>query len=121
MKRLTIAIDFDDTIVENSYPNVGDLREGAKKYINKLYADGHYIIINTCRAGIYEYQAEYFLYLHGVNIHAINRNSPRSRMYFDPDCRKISADVYIDDKNVGGLPSWEDIYDMVTAKANGTS
>jgi len=118
MNKLTLAIDFDDTIVENAYPNIGMLRKDAKKIVNKLYKDGHYIIINTCRAGVYETQAELFLVQQGINFHRINSNSPRSRLYFNPDCRKISADIYIDDKNISGLPSWEKIYQIVTLKAN---
>jgi len=119
MKIKTLSIDFDDTIVENAYPNIGLLRKDAKKIVNKLYSEGYYIIINTCRAGKYELQAELFLFQQGINFHRINENSPASRLFFDPDCRKISADFYIDDKNINGLPSWEEIYDIVTKRFNG--
>ena len=49
--KLVIAIDFDGTIVEEGYPNIGAMRKGAYKYIRKLVNEGHFIIINTCRSG----------------------------------------------------------------------
>ncbi len=121
MKKLTLAIDFDNTIVEEKYPLIGVMIKDAKKYINKLYADGHYIIINTCRVGEQELQAADWLYDHGVNFHAININQPARVLKYGGDCRKISADLYVDDKNVGGLPSWKEIYEQIQLKANGTS
>lgn len=119
MKRLTLAIDFDNTIVEEEYPNIGPLRKDAKKYINKLYAEGHYIIINTCRAGQEELEAGHHLYQKGIHFHAINQNQPGRILRFHGDCRKISADFYIDDKNIGGLPEWKEIYELIQQKVNG--
>ena len=43
---------------------------------------------------------------------------PQSIEYFKQDCRKLSADVYIDDKCLMGLPdTWEEIYNIVILKA----
>jgi hypothetical protein len=39
---------------------------------------------------------------------------------YSADCRKISADIYIDDKCLMGLPeTWEEIYNLINKKANG--
>ena len=35
--KLVIAIDFDGTICELSFPEVGEIKEGAAQYINRLY------------------------------------------------------------------------------------
>jgi hypothetical protein len=114
MKRLTLAIDFDNTIVEEKYPAIGNLLPGAKEHINKLYADGHFIIIWTCRCDNYQLEAEHFLHLNGINYHKINENQPgRILTYKGLNCRKVSADIYIDDRNLGGIPSWWEIYDKI--------
>jgi len=114
--KLVIAIDFDGTIAEASFPEVGDLRAGAKEHIQMLYSDGHYIIINTCRSGKMEGYAEDFLRENDIPFHLINSNLPELIVEFQQDCRKISADIYIDDKCVTGLPSWWRIYELIQQK-----
>lgn len=113
MKRLYISVDFDGTIVEQVYPKVGELRDDSKYYINKLYEDGHTIIINTCRSGIYADEAKDFLLQMGVKFNYFNENAPELIKKYGGDCRKISADYYIDDRCIAGLPKWEDIYNLI--------
>ena len=96
-----ISIDYDDTIVYANYPEVG---------IMKLYSEGHTIIINTCRSGEHQKMAEEYLRQSGVLFHHINENHPDNIAQYDSDSRKIFADVYIDDKQLGGLPEhWLEI------------
>lgn len=116
--KLVIAIDFDGTITTNSFPEVGELIEGANHYIQKMYQDGHYIIINTCRSGRYEGMAEDFLNKQSIPFHFINSNLPELIDKFSQDCRKISADIYIDDKCIMGLPKWHEIYELIKIKFN---
>jgi hypothetical protein len=53
----------------------------------------------------------------GIKYHYINCNLPQSIEYFKQDCRKLSADVYIDDRCLLGLPpTWKEIYDIVQIK-----
>lgn len=118
MKKLILAIDFDGTIATDSFPEVGTLREDADVIIRKLYEDGHDIIINTCRTGKYEGLAEYFLVDNNIPYHFINSNLPRVIDTYKQDCRKISADFYIDNRNICGLPSWKEIYNIVSSAAN---
>ena len=117
MKSLILAVDFDGTIATDSFPEVGQLRPNADIVIRKLYEDGHKIIINTCRTGKYEGLAEYFLIQHKIPFHFINSNLPEVIQKYQQDCRKISADVYIDNKCVAGLPEWDDIYDIINKMA----
>jgi hypothetical protein len=119
--RLTLALDFDDTIAHNDWPNIGAIRDGAKEAINQLHEDGHYIIINTCRFGDKQHEAESFLYHHRIRYNAINKHNPQNILDFQNDTRKISADVYVDDKNLDsvlhGLPEWSEIYRMINLVA----
>lgn len=117
-RRFTVSIDFDGTIVEDGFPGIGKIKPDAVKYINKLYDEGFNIIINTCRSGSYEGDAENFLRRVGIKYHWINSNLPESIEYFKQDCRKISADIYIDDKCLMGLPdTWQEIYQRVKMKS----
>jgi len=114
MNQKVVAIDFDGTIAESVYPDFGELLPGAKEYINKLYEDGIYIIIYTCRSGKQEAMVSDFLSQHGVKFHLINQNKPELVEFYNIDSRKVSADIYVDDKQLGGLPKdWSVIYEMI--------
>ena len=114
---MNLAIDFDGTICEQSFPAVGLLKKDADKYIRKLAKDGHNIIINTCRSGKYEGMAQDFLDVNNIPYHYINGNLPQLIEHYGQDCRKISADVYIDDKCLMGLPkTWKKIYKLIKKK-----
>jgi len=112
---MIIAIDFDGTIVENIYPSIGKPMEGSIEAINNLYNDGHYIIIYTCRGGSELNDVYTWCDVIGLRYHKINENAPHSMIGFAP-FPKLYADVYIDDRNLGGLPSWGDIYKMISYK-----
>jgi hydroxymethylpyrimidine pyrophosphatase-like HAD family hydrolase len=109
-----ISIDYDDTIVYADYPNIGVIKPFAALVINQLYSEGHTIIINTCRSGEHETAAAQYLTDKGVKFHHINENHPDNIAQYDSDSRKIFADVYIDDKQLGGLPdNWMTIYEVL--------
>jgi uncharacterized HAD superfamily protein len=119
MKNLVISIDFDGTICDLAYPAIGELKKDASKYIRQLHDDGHKIIINTCRSGKFEGHAQDFLADNNIPYDYINSNLPHLIQQYGADCRKISADIYIDDKCLMGLPeTWEEIYNIVNKKAN---
>lgn len=112
--KLMLAIDFDGTIVDHQFPEIGELRPNAVEVINKLYNEGHEITIWTCREGEDLEKAKQFLIDNGIPFHRFNANRPDQICLFNNDCRKVYADIYIDDRQVGGLPkNWEVIYLMV--------
>jgi guanylate kinase len=93
-----VAIDFDLTIVDSKYPEINELLPNAKEVINYIYDRGHTIIINTCRANHYAENAKAYLDQMGVRYDFFNENDPKLIEKYGTDTRKISADVYIDDK-----------------------
>ena len=111
---MIIAIDFDGTISTGRYPAIDGLREGAKEAIMSLHIDKHFIIINTCRSGQQLLDAINFMLFEGIWIDRVNDNHPDESAKYNNNSRKIFAHVYIDDKQIGGLPPWESIYDYVT-------
>lgn len=119
MKKLVIAIDFDGTIVTNKYPDIGYLKRNAKKVINELFDAGHEIIINTCRQGKEEQDMIDFLKLIGIKYSTVNENLCYRIEEYENDCRKIGADIYIDDKAYPcNILNWNEIYNFVSRKAN---
>jgi hypothetical protein len=114
---MIIAIDFDGTIAKITDNPIfpGELIFGADTYINKLHEDGHYIIIWTCREAYNQHICELYLKKYGIHYDRINANAEGHFNFFSHDCRKINADLYIDDKGLYPLPSWKEIYDRIQA------
>lgn len=114
---MIIAIDFDGTIVENNFPRIGRLKPNAKEVISKLKAEGHYIIIWTCRKQQRETEARNFLIQNNIPFDLVNEsNAVNVQKYGGVDTRKVYADVYIDDNGLVELHDWNDIYEMIYKK-----
>lgn len=110
---MIISIDFDGTIVRGTYPAIDGLMPYAKEIIRHLKADGHYLIINTCRNGAIAIDAVNYLLEQKIPFDRFNDNEPTNIAKYNSNSRKIYAHVYIDDKQVGGLPPWLTIYEMI--------
>lgn len=109
---MTIAIDFDGTIVEDRYPEIGELKPGAKQVIELFKKENRTVVIWTCRTGKPLIEAINFLLEHQIPFDRINASCPNDIAKYGSDTRKINADIYIDDKNFGGFPGWEHIRQM---------
>lgn len=110
---MTIAVDFDGTLHMGAYPSIGDMRPGAKEYMQKLKEDGHYLIIWTCREGDVLLEAINWLLSQDIPFDRVNDHEPENKAKYGGTTRKVSADLYVDDKQVGELPTWEEIYRYV--------
>lgn len=98
-KKYIIAIDFDGTIVDHKYPEIGTLKPFAKETIQELCLEGHQIIIWTCRYIQKDVKAMVdFLNENKIPYHAINKNSFYLKGFWPKP--KIYADIYIDDRNI---------------------
>lgn len=97
---MIIAVDFDGTIVKNAYPGIGAPMKDAAEALRYFKKRGHTIIINSCRAGNYVDDMRQYLLYNGIPFDFINENDPKRTAQYGGDTRKISADVYIDDKNI---------------------
>ena len=112
---MIIAVDFDGTIVEHRYPAIGKERPFATDTLKKLIKDGHRLILWTVREGRLLDEAVDFCRERGVEFYAVNRDYPEEEKERNNHfSRKLKADVWIDDRNVGGLPDWGTIYEMIT-------
>jgi len=111
--KLILAIDFDGTIVEDAYPNIGKPQLFAFETLKRLQDHGHRLILWTYRDGKKLEEAVLFCRENGIEFYAVNKSFPEEQ--FDKNkSPKIHADYFIDDRNIGGFIGWGKIYQMLT-------
>ncbi|KAA6335297.1 hypothetical protein EZS27_016458 [termite gut metagenome] len=110
---MIIAVDFDGTIVEHRYPAIGKEIPFAVDVLRMLINDRHKLILWTVREGKLLENAVEWCRRRGIEFYAVNKSYPEENEMHDHYARKISADLFIDDKNLGVLPDWGVIYRMV--------
>ena len=112
---MIIAVDFDGTIVEHRYPQIGREIPFAIATLKQLQAERHLLILWSVREGKLLEEAVEYCRMRGVEFYAVNANHPDEQVKPDMTCpcRKVKADLYIDDLNVGKLPDWGAIYEMI--------
>lgn len=100
-RKYTIyAVDFDGTLCESVYPGIGAPNLALIEHLKKRRRQGNKIILWTCREGERLLVAVDWCREHGLAFDAVNENLPEMIEWHGNDCRKIFADVYIDDKTV---------------------
>ena len=113
---MIIAVDFDGTIVTHNYPRIGKPIPFAIETLKKLQADGHQLILWSVREGELLQEAVDYCQQKGLEFYAVNASFPEEKQLSTADTpRKIIADIYIDDRNLGGLPDWGVIYQMISS------
>lgn len=112
---MTIAVDFDGTIVEHRYPEIGEEIPFATETLKMLIADHHRLILWSVREGKLLDDAVEWCRKRGVEFYAINRDYPEEEINNNNHfSRKLKVDLWIDDRNIGGLPDWGTIYRMIS-------
>lgn len=100
---ITICVDFDGTIADHRYPDIGDLIPGAKEWLSLFKELGCTLILHTMRSdhgrdGPMLTQAKEFCEKHVLCIDHYNVNPTQKRWSSSP---KTYAHLYIDDAAVG--------------------
>ncbi len=114
-KSLLLSIDFDGTVVEHKFPLVGKFLPGAVRVLKRLQSSGHRLILNTCREDNEgplrnkKYLSEAVVACNnvGVDFVSVNENRVEDEFRSSELRRKVYADIYIDDRNLGGFPGWD--------------
>jgi len=112
---MIIAVDFDGTIVQHKYPEIGSEIPFAIESLIALQKEGHQIILWTYRTEETLFEAVDYCETRGLEFYSVNRNYPEEE-FDDTISRKIYADLYIDDRNFGGLPDWEHIFRSISTQ-----
>lgn len=103
---VTLAIDFDGTLCEHTYPNIGEPIVQAIETLKRLReSKGVKLILWTCREGIFLERAVQWCHKYGLFFDAINTNIGPTIGFGHP---KICADLYLDDRS----PGWRDLDDV---------
>ncbi|SEA92784.1 hypothetical protein SAMN02910384_02750 [Pseudobutyrivibrio sp. ACV-2] len=95
-----IAVDFDDTLCFSNWPNLGAPNLPLINYLHTQKTAGSRIILWTCRAGKPLDEAIEWCKRYGLYFDAINDNLPEIVELYGNNSRKITCDIYIDDRNM---------------------
>ena len=110
-KTTVVAVDFDDTIAYTHYPTIIKPLPHAMDVLRVLMNDPYTILILwTCREGEYLQQALNFCELYGIKFDYVNENCKHNLDLYTVNCRKVSADIYIDDKSYQGREGVEKLW-----------
>lgn len=96
----TIAVDFDGTLCESRWPEIGEPRYGTIAWVKAQKENGAKLILWTNRVGDRLDEAVAWCGAYGLHFDAVNENLPEVIAAFGGDTRKIVADFYLDDKAV---------------------
>ena len=110
-----IAIDFDGTIVEDEFPKIGKPMLFAFETLKKLQEEGHRLILWTYRSGSKLKDAVDFCKDNGIEFYAVNESYDQEKMSTKIS-RKINADIFVDDRNIGGFIGWGEVYQSINNK-----
>lgn len=116
---MRIAVDFDGTIVEHRYPKIGPPIPFAIDTLLQLQKENHLLILWTVREDGLLQEAIDYCASKGLHFYAANKNNPEEDSSEAP--RKLMADLFIDDRNLGGLPDWGVIYEVVKSSSRGST
>ncbi len=112
---MIIAVDFDGTIVTHEYPKIGKELPFAIDALKRLQENPeNQLILWTVREGVELEEAIKFCKNKGLEFYAINNNYPEETPD-DHQPRKLKVDLFIDDRNLGGIPDWGLIYRLITS------
>lgn len=113
---MTIAVDFDGTIVEHRYPGIGREIPFAIETLKMLSKEGHRLILWSVREGELLNEAVEWCRERGLEFYAVNKDYPEEKKEDNNFSRKLKVEMFIDDRNVGGLPDWGVIYKIISEK-----
>jgi hypothetical protein len=110
-----IAVDFDGTIVEDRYPEVGPPVIFAFETLREMQKNRHNLILWTTRVGEELEAAVNYCKENGVEFYAVNNSYPEEKFNAEEASRKIICDLFISRKNLGGMKSWGEVWQDVRA------
>lgn len=94
------AVDFDGTLCVSEWPGIGQPNMELINHLKLRQSQGHKIILWTCRIGDRLTEAVEWCKSLDLVFDAVNDNIPELIELYGNNPRKISADVYIDDKSL---------------------
>lgn len=106
--RPVYAVDFDGTLCRNAWPEIGAPNLKLIEQLKMAKAEGVGLILWTCREGEAQAKAVLWCAGYGLFFDAVNANVPERMALYGTDSRKVSADIYIDDRALTPDGKWGD-------------
>lgn len=97
---MIIAVDFDGTLCQDKYPNIGKPRKALIRFVKLHKLAGAKLILWTCRSDEKLKEAVDWCKDQGIEFDAVNDNLKDQIEKHNNNCRKVYADMYIDDKSI---------------------
>lgn len=95
-----LAVDFDGTLVENKFPNIGNPDFVVANVVKTYQENGWKVILWTCRTDeILQEAVDFCSNVLGIEFDAVNDNLPEVQKYYGGNTRKVFANLYWDDRN----------------------
>lgn len=107
-----IAVDFDGTLVDNKFPEIGEVNPVIWGAIEAYKAAGWKIILWSCRNKEILQNAVDFCAERGLVFDAVNENLPQVQEYYGGDTRKVFANMYLDDRSAALCKDENDLYEL---------
>ena len=98
MNYTIIAVDFDGTLCYSNWPELGEPNTALIEYLRAQQERGNKLILWTCRAGEALERAVSWCHDQNLDFDAVNDNLPEIVEQYGSNSRKITCDVYIDDR-----------------------
>ena len=99
---MNIAVDFDGSLVDHQFPNIGPPVPGAVSWLKRLVEHGAQLILWTMRCDseerAYLTEAVDWCREQGIELFGINRDPDQDAWSYSP---KAYAEVYVDDSALG--------------------
>lgn len=94
-----IAVDFDGTLCKECWPDIGEPNMPLILWLKARRRAGDKVILWTCRCEAKLAAAVVWCGTFGLEFDAVNANLPDNVEKYGNDCRKVFADIYLDDKS----------------------
>jgi len=107
---MIIAVDFDGTLCTDTYPEIGGANYKLIWELKARQSTGDKLILWTCRAGELLQNAVEWCKANGLVFDAVNDNVPETILKWGNNSRKITADIYVDDRSCS---PFETLFEMV--------
>lgn len=95
---IVVCVDFDGTIVDHTYPEIGEPVPHALRTLEDWQNVGVKIVLFTMRSGRHLQDAVFYLADNRIQLHGVNIN-PDQRLWTDSP--KAYGQMYVDDAALG--------------------
>ena len=108
------AVDFDGTLCDNNWPEIGEPRKEMIQILKLAQTTGVKLILWTCREGDLLQDALEWCKSQDLYFDVVNDNLPERQTQYGRNPRKVGADLYIDDRSFPGVEgSWRDLCQLI--------